>query len=58
MTRGIITKNKFRNRITQSDLDAFLQIDFSEIPPLSMKDTLALIKKSLRFDWSQTEHKK
>ena len=46
MTRGI-TKSKFRNRITQSDLDTFLQIDFSEIPPLSMKDTLALIKKAL-----------
>ena len=46
MTRGI-GKSKFKNRITRSDLDTFLQLDFAGIPPLSMNDTLALIKKAL-----------
>ena len=48
MTRGV-TKSKFRNKITRSDLNTFLQIDFSEIPPLSMKDTLAMIKKAFNL---------
>ena len=49
----LLTRNNdhqnFKNKVTQQQIDEFMQLDFGGLPQMSLKDTMFLIQKALQL---------
>ena len=49
----LLTRNNdhqnFKNKITQQQIEEFMQLDFGGLPQMSLKDTVFLIQKALHL---------